>query len=130
MVTLFIVNRYFQFFVFTEKYWDTGLVIEFREILAKIINRKIPSEKKNMLNYQKVVFTSLQQIIGTKLWLKEYNIDKYGVIGIYINDNLYNFFFKNIEQSHQISSNSSIGVTFPLTVYIFFELAVLNILDH
>ena len=67
MVTLFIVNRYFQFFVFTEKYWDTGLVIEFREILAKIINRKIPSEKKNMLNYQKVVFTSLQQIIGTKL---------------------------------------------------------------
>ena len=45
MVNLFNVNRYCQIFIYTEKYWDTGLVIEFLEILAKIINRKIPSEK-------------------------------------------------------------------------------------
>ena len=55
---------------------------------------------------------------------------KYGAIGTWIDDNLYNFCFKNMEQSHQVSSNSSIGVIFPLTVYIFFELAVLNILGH
>ena len=58
--------------------------------------------------------------MNIKLWVKEYNIDKYGVIGIWIDDNLYNFCFKNIEQCHQVPRNSSIGVTFPLTVYNFF----------
>ena len=57
--------------------------------------------------------------MNIKLRVKEYR-KKYGAIGTWIDDNLYNFCFKNIEQSYQVSRNSSIGVTFPLIVYIFF----------
>ena len=39
-------------------------------------------------------------------WVKEC-IDKYGVIGTWIDDDLYNFCFKNMEQSHQVTEDVS-----------------------
>ena len=40
------------------------------------------------------------KITSERIW------KKYGAIGTWIDDNLYNFCFKNMEQSYQVSSNS------------------------